>query len=546
MARGAPAASEAVLRELARALDAPLAALWLRDETSGLLRFAHDWATDGTADELRRIAPRLTFAPGVGLPGRILATLEPRVVEDLAADPEFPRVDVALRAGMRSALGAPLLTPSGPLGVIEVFGRETGAPAAGALEDVAMAAGQLAAFLARVRTEDLLRASEETSATIVSAALDCIITMDHRGIVLDFNPAAEATFGYERAEAVGRSLTDLIIPPDLRDAHQRALDAYVRGAPAAILGRRLELPGQRADGSIFPVELTVTRLGAREPPVFAGFIRDITERRDAERQLARLLEREQAARARAEQAEQATREVAEVLQRSLLPPRLPEISGLELGAAYRAGTAGWEAGGDFYDVFKLGIGRWAVAIGDVCGKGPRAASLTAMVRYAMRHAAVREASPSAVLGVVNDALLRDAEGEVFTAIFATVDLAGDGASVCMAAGGHPLPLLARADGSVDSVGRPGTLLGAFAGARAVDTEFVLGPGELALFFTDGLTEARVATGRLGESGLRSLLARTADRHPQEVADRIDSEVQAARIGGTGDDIAILALRARGS
>jgi sigma-B regulation protein RsbU (phosphoserine phosphatase) len=447
---------------------------------------------------------------------------------------------------MRSVVVAPLVSPDGVMGVIEFFNRSAHAPSAEQLEDVAMAGGQLAAYLSRLRVEDRLRASEESSAAIAQAALDCIITIDHHGRVLDFNPAAESTFGYDRDATIGRLLADLIIPAEFREAHERALAAYVQNGTPTILGRRLELAGMRADGSTFPVELTVTRLGSRQPPVFAGFIRDITERRTAEEQLGRLLEREQAERARAEQAERAARDVAQALQRSLLPPHLPSITGLELGAAYRAGAAGWEVGGDFYDVFKLGRGRWAIAIGDVCGKGPQAASLTGMVRYALRSAAVRESSPTAVLELVNEELVRDGHDDFCTAIFATVDVRDGAPTVRMAVGGHPLPLLARANGTVETVGRPGALLGAFPQMRAHDVELHLGPRDLLLLYTDGLTEARTADGRFGAPRLASLLARVADRHPQSVAEQIDEAVLAARVQEAADDVALLAVRASGS
>ena len=215
----------------------------------------------------------------------------------------------------------------------------------------------------------------------------------------------------------------------------------------------------RSDGSLLPVELTVTRLDTRSP-VFAGFIRDLTGQRDAEAQLATLLEREQSARVRAEEAERATREVAEALQRTLLPPHLPAIDGLELGAAYRAGTTGSLVGGDFYDVFGLGPGLWAIAIGDVCGKGPQAAALTGMLRYVIRHAAVRKEAPSDVLRVASDELLREGNGDFCSAVFATVDLTEDLPRLCVAVAGHPLPLVARTGGAVEPAGRFGALLGA--------------------------------------------------------------------------------------
>lgn len=412
------AASAAVLAEVAQSLGSPLAVLWLYDATTGLLHWGQDWADGDDVEELRQIDRRLTFSTGVGLPGRVLESGQPAWIEDITADANFPRAEMALKTGLRSAVAGPLASPEGMMGVIEFFGRRRKAPTVEQLDDVAVAGSQLAAYLQRRRIEERLQASEEFNASIVHAALDCIITMDHRGRILDFNPTAEATFGYARTTAVGEFLADLIIPPEFRDAHRRALTEYVTNRRATILGRRLELVGQRADGSTFPVELTVTRLGTQEPPLFAGFLRDITKRRAAEEQLGRLLEREQAERARATQAEQATREVAQALQKSLLPPRLPVIDGLRLGATYRAGTAGWEVGGDFYDVFKLGLGRWALAIGDVRGKGPQAATLTATVRYALRIAAAREDTPSAVLEAVNGELLRDASDDFCTVIFA--------------------------------------------------------------------------------------------------------------------------------
>jgi sigma-B regulation protein RsbU (phosphoserine phosphatase) len=542
-ARTHGAASDAVLREVSLTLGAAFAVLWLRDEKTGLLRWSHDWAAGDGLDELQCVGRRLTFAPGVGLLGMVLETAEPAWVEDIRAAPDFPRADVALRAGMHSLLAAPLVSPDGVMGVIEFFGPGAYAPTAEQLEDVTLAAAQLAAYLGRLQIEDRLRLIEESSASIAHAALDCIITMDHEGRVLSFNPAAEATFGYESDAAVGELLADLIIPLEFRSAHQHALADYVRSGAARILGRRLELTGMRADGSTFPVELTVTRVGTREPPVFAGFIRDITDRRTAEAQLTRLLEREQAERARAEQAERAARDVAEALQRSLLPPHLPAVTGLELGAAYRAGTAGWRVGGDFYDVFKLARGLWAVAIGDVCGKGPKAASLTGIVRYALRYAAVRESSPSAVLSTVNEELLRDGHGDFCTAIFATVDVRGPEPLVRMAVGGHPLPLLARADGTVAPVGIPGSLLGAFPGTVVHDFELRLGPGELLLLYTDGLTEAMTSDGRFGEPRLAALLERSTGLHPQHLADRVDETVLAARVGEAADDVALLAVRA---
>jgi PAS domain S-box-containing protein len=120
-------------------------------------------------------------------------------------------------------------------------------------------------------------------AAVVDSALDSVITIDRHGKVLEFNPAATATFGYAAEEAVGRDLADLIIPPSLRDGHRQGLARLNQGESSRILGRRIELTGLRADGSEFPVELTVTRLSAN-PPMYAGHVRDISDRREHGRQ----------------------------------------------------------------------------------------------------------------------------------------------------------------------------------------------------------------------------------------------------------------------
>ena len=285
LARSAEAAIDAVLRVVALDHGCSLAAVWSRDAATGALHLRRDWAAGNDTDELRRVGRRLTFPPGVGMLGGVLESGHTAVVDDLAEAPDFPRRDLALKAGLRSAAAAPLASTEHAIGVIEFFSAEPGVSRE-KVADVEAAAAQLAPYLARLQIEDRLRVSEEESASIVQAALDCIITMDHRGEVLGFNPAAEATFGYSREEAVGRQLADLIIPPELREAHQRALATYVQEGQPTILNRRLELTGMRADGSTLPVELTVTRVGTREPPVFAGFIRDIGDQQRASARLA--------------------------------------------------------------------------------------------------------------------------------------------------------------------------------------------------------------------------------------------------------------------
>jgi diguanylate cyclase (GGDEF)-like protein/PAS domain S-box-containing protein len=129
-------------------------------------------------------------------------------------------------------------------------------------------------------------AGEAFKTAMVESALDCVITMDREGRVVEFNPAAQRTFGYRREDAVGAELAELIVPPALREAHRRGVARYLSSGQGPALDRRLELTGMRSDGHEFPVELTITRIAGVEPPTFAGYIRDITDRRRAERDIA--------------------------------------------------------------------------------------------------------------------------------------------------------------------------------------------------------------------------------------------------------------------
>ena len=131
-----------------------------------------------------------------------------------------------------------------------------------------------------------LQASEARKSAILETALDCVITMDHSGNIVDFNPAAEQTFGWPSAQVIGRPLADLIIPESLREQHREGLERYFETGQSRILGRRLELPALHANGTEFPVELAITRIAANGPPMFTAYLRDITEHRRTEQRRA--------------------------------------------------------------------------------------------------------------------------------------------------------------------------------------------------------------------------------------------------------------------
>jgi len=208
-----------------------------------------------------------------------------------------------------------------------------------------------------------------------------------------------------------------------------------------------------------------------------------------------------------------------------------------------AAGEGVEVGGDFYDVFPASDGRVAALIGDVCGKGPEAASVTALARHTLRAAAAYESRPSAVLAHLHRALTeaRD-DGRFCTVAFCDLQLHTGGARVTLSCGGHPLPLVLRASGAVEPVGRLGTLLGADIQPVLTDVTIDLAPGELIVLYTDGVTEVRAGREELfGHRDLAALLGRCAGEHAESVAEHVQEAVLAAAGGRPRDDIAVVVI-----
>jgi PAS domain S-box-containing protein len=149
-------------------------------------------------------------------------------------------------------------------------------------------------FVARRRAEEEVRARESRLRAMLEAALDAVVTIDHRGRVTGWNHAAETTFGYRADEAIGRDLADVIVPHSLRTAHRKGLARFLETGQPVILDRRLELTGLHKNGTEFPVELAITRIDLPGPPSFTGYLRDITDRNRANDELrasrARLVE----------------------------------------------------------------------------------------------------------------------------------------------------------------------------------------------------------------------------------------------------------------
>ncbi len=289
------------------------------------------------------------------------------------------------------------------------------------------------------------------------------------------------------------------------------------------------VPLTTRDRRIGVLALTLSSRGRRYRPADLPFVEDLAGR------VAVAIENARAEEARAE--------VVRTLQRSLLPQTLPLLPGLEVAARYHPVGGRSEVGGDFYDVFPLGRGRWGAAIGDVCGKGVMAAQLTALARYTVRTAARGETRPSGVLEVLNRSLLDHETGDRFCTIAqAFVETAEEPVRITISCAGHPLPLLVDGEGEPRPLGRAGTAVGLFATPAVFDDTHRLLPGETLVLYTDGVLEARAPDGTFADGLLEDVLRRTRGQPADAVAAAVETAMLEFQEGNPRDDMAVLVLR----
>ena len=713
-------AAPRLLRAISEGFGWACGTLWRIDEEAEMLACVDVHATRGSDTEsFVDVSKTLMVPRGGGLPGLVWESGEAEWVTDVHDNPEFVRSSAARQAGLHAAILFPVHCAENVTGVLEFFSPEIREPDHELLRMMDAIGGQIGQFVQREAVQNEVRASEARKSAILEAALDCIVSMDHNGCVVEFNPMAEKVFGYRREDVIGKEMADLIIPPHLRETHRQGLARYIETGDGPVVGSRIEITAMRADGTEFPVELAITRVHVPGAPLFTGYLRDITRRVQGEEERQDLLRREREARAAAEIAQErlaflaaassqmgssldyretlqnlvdlavprmadwcfvdvlqeddthvrvalayadvaqaalaqelqqpspagervgvqavlkggrpilvdhytddvfdelgvieerrsllrrmspsshmivplrargrvlgalvlvSTRpdriytqedlqlaedlarraaiaidnarlfqertHVARTLQKSLLPPSLPDIPGVDLAARYEPAGEANEVGGDFFDVFRWGRRRWAVVIGDVSGKGADAAAVTGLARHTLRAAALAQRSPSAILGVLNEALLADGPKEKFsTVVFATLENTDDGVCLTAASGGHPPPLVLRKDGQLEELAVPGTLIGVFKDVELTDQFTYLDPGDIVVFYTDGVTDIPGL-----EDSNESLLvetfrrAATSSDDPRTVADEIVRAAVEVQNGAPHDDIALIVLRVTG-
>jgi serine phosphatase RsbU (regulator of sigma subunit) len=236
--------------------------------------------------------------------------------------------------------------------------------------------------------------------------------------------------------------------------------------------------------------------------------------------------------------------ISQSLQRSLLPPELPQIPGVEVDVIYRAAGEGNEVGGDFYDLFPIRDGAYGFAIGDVCGTGPEAAAVTGLARHALRLLAREGFGGPAVLERLNAAILDEgARSRFLTLLYGELWPQEDGSALLkVVCAGHPLPLRLRQDGTVEPAAEPQPLLGVMEDLELYEQMVTLDPGDVLLCVTDGVTERREGTRMLGDDGLTEVLTHCTGLTAGAVAGRVLRAVERFAAEPASDDMAILAMR----
>nr|WP_169332414.1 SpoIIE family protein phosphatase [Nocardia brevicatena] len=360
------------------------------------------------------------------------------------------------------------------------------------------------------------------------------------GRIAKVNATLLGWLGYRREELVGRRHFNDLLTVGGRLYHETHFAPLLR-MQGHIRGIALEL--KAADGSRLPVLVTSTIKTTvdGQPLMIRTTVFDARERRAYEAELLR-------ARREVERDRERLQRLNATLQRTLLPSALEPVEGMDVAAHYHVASAD-EVGGDFYDLFPISPGTWGFFLGDVCGKGAIAATITSQARYTLRAAAVYNPDPAAVLTHLNTVMVHARQPGIprfCTVLYGqlTLDhdpLAEPHATVTLAAGGHPPAMLLRDNGTADFLPTPGgQLIGVLSDADITTITSGLNPGDTLLLYTDGLTEARTADGFYGESALldfgRALAPASATDTIAAVTELLDSFG-----AGVTDDTALLAL-----
>lgn len=363
------------------------------------------------------------------------------------------------------------------------------------------------------------------------------VVADPGGEIRAVNTTMTSWLGRSRDALIGMPFADLLTKGGR--IHYETHFGPMLLASGSLAGITVDLVA--SDGQRIPVLVTASvKLDADGHPVLIRIIaNDASDRRSYEQELL-------AERRRAEDERSRAVSLAETLQYSLMPPSLSPPAGLDAAATYHSPSAG-DVGGDFYDLFPLSHDRYGFFLGDVCGKGIAAATLTSLTRYTLRAAAVNDEHPIGVLHTLDSVLKQDTyakRGWFCTVLFGVISSRTGGFDVEVASGGHPPPLLLASDGTAGYVPTEGgQAVGLFADPIFVSAKISLTAGDTLVLYTDGFTEARTGKGRERFDDDGALLRFAAEQSPTSATEVVTAMNALIEELGTGveDDAAVLAL-----
>ena len=530
----------------------------LDEQTGGVRRLSvvhRDPSKAHVAEGLRRYPPDLngTVPAAVAIRTRTTVVEDVRddVIEAFAADDDH--LALIRQIGGRNFVAAPLIARGRVLGAMTVSStrrryesddveliNEIASRAAlhldnarlfAAQRDAARQAGRLQsivdAALTGMRLEDLLRSLLERVVAELGTDLGAVLLMDEDEPVLRIRAAIgmEEEIAEAVAVPVGKGFAGRIAatrqPKVVEDlSRYDVVSPYLRERASSAVGVPLMV-----DDEVIGVMHTSSTTHRTFDDADVALLMLAAERAALAIRRADLYERQEA--------------IASMLQEALTPVELPDIPRLDVSVLYRAAGRGVEAGGDFYDLFQRGRGEWSLIVGDVCGRGTRAAAVTGLVRGAVRALATLHGSPARVLELTNEAMVRSHVERFCTAAYATIRPVKRGVRIRLSRAGHPPPLVLRSDGTVEDVSPAGALLGVFADLTFEEISLVLGPGDTILLYTDGLVERSPSMD--APDALARALAGTAGSSAAEVIRHL-AHASGVAGGDQRDDVVILVAR----
>jgi sigma-B regulation protein RsbU (phosphoserine phosphatase) len=384
----------------------------------------------------------------------------------------------------------------------------------------------LESFLKALREDDPQRLYDLAPCGYLSTTPD--------GVIVKVNRTFLTMCGYRAEELLRRHRFDELLSIGGRIYHETHFAPMLRMQGAV---KEIALDLACADGTrrAVLVNAVVDNDENGLPAAVRIAVFDATHRRAYELELLQ-------AKRRAEESDARARALSVTLQQTLIPPAPPVIPGLDVAGEFLAGDAHAEVGGDFYDVFQVAADDWVLVIGDVCGRGAEAAVITALARFTIRAEAMQHEHPSAVLTVLNRVLLAYHSRRFCTVALVRLRRSDTGWVGSVACGGHPLPLARRHDGTVEQVGRPGTVLGVVPEPALHDSPIKLADGDTLVLFTDGIVEARRGEEFFDEQRTEAAVA-AAPASATAVTTGLVREVLAFAGQPRRDDIAVLAATA---